>query len=66
MLLGLITEEAIAEPKNKANHTNTRLAISLELRRVCITTFCHIRVGLELILVHTWILKNWQNYSSAL
>ena len=34
-LPGLITVEAMAEPKKSANHTNTSLAISLELRRVC-------------------------------
>jgi hypothetical protein len=27
---------AMAEPKNSANHTNTSLAMSFELRRVCI------------------------------
>jgi len=36
MLPGLITVEAMAEPKNSANQTNTSLAISLELCRVCI------------------------------
>ena len=35
MLPGLMTVEAMAEPKNSANHTNTSLAISLWLRRVC-------------------------------
>ena len=35
MLPGLMTVEAMAEPKNSANQTNTSLAISLELRRVC-------------------------------
>ena len=35
MLPGLMTVEAMVEPKNSANHTNTSLAISLELRRVC-------------------------------
>jgi hypothetical protein len=28
--------EAMAEPKKSANHTNTSLAMNLELRRVCI------------------------------
>ena len=32
---GLMTEEAMAEPRNSANHTNTSLAMSLEVRRVC-------------------------------
>jgi hypothetical protein len=27
--------EAMAEPKKSANHTNTSLAMNLELRRVC-------------------------------
>ena len=35
MLPGLMTVEAMAEPRNSANHTNTSLAMSLELRRVC-------------------------------
>ena len=36
MLPGLMTVEAMAEPKNSANQTNTSLAMNLELRRVCI------------------------------
>ncbi len=36
MLPGLMTEEAIAEPMNSANHTKTSLAMSLEVRKVCI------------------------------
>lgn len=32
---GLMMVEAIAEPKNKANHTNTSLAMSLDVRRFC-------------------------------
>jgi hypothetical protein len=35
MLPGLMMVEAMAEPKNSANHTNTSLAMSLELRRLC-------------------------------
>jgi hypothetical protein len=35
-LSGLMTVAAMAEPKNSANHTNTSLAMSFELRRVCI------------------------------
>jgi hypothetical protein len=35
MLPGWMTVEAIAEPKNSTNHTNTSLAMSLELRRLC-------------------------------
>ena len=35
MLPGLMTVEAMADPRNSANHTNTSLAMSLELRRVC-------------------------------
>ena len=33
-LSGLMTVEAMAEPKNSANHTSTSLAMSFELRRV--------------------------------
>ena len=36
MLPGLMMVEAMAEPKNSANHTNASWAMSLELRRVCI------------------------------
>ena len=36
MLPGLMTVEAMAEPKKSANHTNTSLAMSFELRSVCI------------------------------
>jgi hypothetical protein len=35
-LSGLMTVEAMAELKNSANHTNTSLAMSFELRRVSI------------------------------
>ena len=34
-LLGLTSVETMAEPRNSANHTSTRLAMSLELRRAC-------------------------------
>ena len=35
MALGWITGEAMATPMDNANHTSTRLAMSLELRRAC-------------------------------
>jgi hypothetical protein len=35
MLPGLMTVDAMADPKNSANQINTNLAMSLELRRVC-------------------------------
>ncbi len=35
MLPGLMTVDAMAEPRNSANQTNTSLAMNLELRRVC-------------------------------
>lgn len=36
ILPGLITGEATAEARNSANHASTRLAMSFELRKVCI------------------------------
>jgi len=37
MLPGLMSDEAIADPRNSANHASTRLAISFELRRCAIS-----------------------------
>ena len=37
MLPGLMSDEAIADPRNSANHASTRLAISFELRRYAIS-----------------------------
>ena len=38
---GLITGEATAEARNSANHASTRLAMSFELRKVCIGELLH-------------------------
>ena len=37
-LLGWMRVEAMADPTNSANHTSTRLAMNLELRRACMGT----------------------------
>ena len=36
MLPGWKTVDAMADPRNSANHTSTSLAMNVELRRVCI------------------------------
>jgi len=41
ILPGLITGEATAEARNSANHASTRLAMSFELRKVCIRELLH-------------------------
>ncbi len=41
ILPGLITGEATAEARNSANHASTRLAMSFELRKVCIVELLH-------------------------
>jgi hypothetical protein len=41
ILPGLITGEATAEARNSANHASTRLAMSFELRKVCIGELLH-------------------------
>jgi hypothetical protein len=41
ILPGLITGEATAEARNNANHASTRLAMSFELRKVCIVELLH-------------------------
>ena len=43
-LSGLMTVEAMAEPKNSANHTSTSLAMSFELRRVCIPDYDKVKL----------------------
>jgi len=41
MLPGLMSDEAIADPRNSANNASTRRAISFELRRCAISTLSH-------------------------
>jgi hypothetical protein len=41
ILPGLITGEATAEARNSANPASTRLAMSFELRKVCIGELLH-------------------------
>lgn len=41
ILPGLITGEATAEARNSANHASTMLAMSFELRKVCIFELSH-------------------------
>ena len=38
---GLSTGEATADARNSANHASTRLAMSFELRKVCIFELLH-------------------------